>query len=94
MSCWPWCHVCYKWCCSELWVHVTFLLMDFLGYSPNLENSAVTTGLERSVYIPIPKKDSAKECSNNCAIELISHASKVILKIIQAKLQQYMSEKL
>ena len=60
----------------------------------NLENSAVATGLERSVYIPIPKKDSAKECSNNCAIELISHASKVILKIIQAKLQQYMSEKL
>ena len=60
----------------------------------NLENSAVATGLERSVYIPIPKKDNAKECSNYCAIELISHASKVILKIIQAKLQQYMSEKL
>ena len=60
----------------------------------NLENSAVATGLERSVYIPIPKKDNAKECSNYCAIELISHASKVILKIIQAKLQQYMSKKL
>ena len=57
----------------------------------NLENSAVATGLERSVYIPIPKKDNAKECSNYCAIALISHASKVILKIIQARLQQYMS---
>ena len=57
----------------------------------NFENSAVATGLERSVYIPIPNKDNAKECSNYCAIELISHASKVILKIIQARLQQYMS---
>ena len=54
----------------------------------NLENSAVATGLERSVYIPIPKKGNAKECSNYCTIALISHASKVMLKILQARLQQ------
>ena len=51
----------------------------------NLENSAVATfpGLERSVFIPIPKKGNAKECSNYHAIALISHASKVMLKILQ-----------
>ena len=42
---------------------------------------------ERSVFIPIPMKDSAKECSNHCTIALISHASKVMLKILQARLQ-------
>ena len=57
----------------------------------NLENSAVATGLERSVFIPIPKEGSAKECSNYCAIALISHASKVMLKILQAKLQQHVN---
>ena len=44
---------------------------------------------KRSVFIPIPKKGSAKECSNYCTIALISHASKVMLKILQARLQQY-----
>ena len=47
----------------------------------NLENSAVATGLEKSVFIPIPKKGKAKECSNYHTIALISHASKVMLKI-------------
>ena len=51
---------------------------------PNLENSAVATGLENSVFIPIPKKDNATECSNYHTIALISHASKIILKILQA----------
>ena len=46
---------------------------------------------KRSVFIPIPKKDNAKECSNYQTIALISHASKVILKILQARLQQYMN---
>ena len=55
----------------------------------NLENSAVATGLEKSVFIPIPKKGKAKECSNYHTIALISHASKVIHKILQARLQQY-----
>ena len=47
-----------------------------------------------SVFIPIPKKGNAKECSNYCMIVLISHASKVILKILQARLQQYMNHEL
>ena len=46
---------------------------------------------KRSVFIPIPKKGNAKECSNYHAIALISHASKVMLKILQGKLQQYMN---
>ena len=46
---------------------------------------------KRSVFIPIPKKDSAKECSNYCTFALISHASKVMLKILQARLQQYVN---
>ena len=45
---------------------------------------------KRSVCIPVPKKDNVKECSNYCTIALISHASKVMLKILQARLQQYM----
>ena len=45
---------------------------------------------KRSVFIPIPKKGNAKECSNYCIIALISHASKFVLKIIQARLQKYM----
>ena len=60
----------------------------------NLENSAVATGLERSVFIPISKKGNAKECSNYCTIALISHASKVMLKILQARLQQYVNQEL
>ena len=60
----------------------------------NLENSAVATGLERSVFIPIPKKGNAKECSNYRTIALISQASKVMLKILQARLQQYVNSEL
>ena len=60
----------------------------------NLENSAVVTGLEKSVFIPVPKKGNAKECSNYCTIALISHTSKVMLKILQAKLQLYVSHEL
>ena len=52
----------------------------------NLENSAVATGLEKVGFIPIPKKGNAKECSNYHTIALISHASKVMLKILQARL--------
>ena len=57
----------------------------------NLENSAVATGLKKVLFIPIPKKDNAKEYSNYCTIALISHASKVMLKILQARLQQYVN---
>ena len=60
----------------------------------NLENSAMATDWKRSVFIPIPKKGNAKECSNYRTIVLISHASKVLLKILQARLQQYMNHEL
>ena len=60
----------------------------------NLENSAVATGLKRSVFIPVPKKGDAKECSNYHIIVLISHANKVMLKILQARLQQYVNREL
>ena len=49
---------------------------------------------KRSVFIPIPKKGNAKECSNDCTIALISHASKLMLKILQARLQQYVNREL
>ena len=49
---------------------------------------------KRSVFIPIPKKGNAKKCSNHCTFVLISHASKVMLKILQARLQQYMNHDL
>ena len=49
---------------------------------------------ERSVFIPIPKKGNPKECPNYCTIALISHASKVMLKILLARLQQYMNREL
>ena len=49
---------------------------------------------KRSVFIPIPKKGNAKECSNYCIFALISHASKVMLKILQARLQQYVNHEL
>ena len=49
---------------------------------------------KRSVFIPIPKKSNAKECSNYRTIALILHASKVMLKILQARLQQYMNREL
>ena len=56
----------------------------------NLENSAVATGLKKSVFILIPKKGNAKECSNYFIIALISYTSKVMLKILP-RLQQYVN---
>ena len=60
----------------------------------NLENTAVATELERSVFIPIPKKGNAIECSNYHTIALIWDASKVMLKILQARLQQYVNREI
>ena len=60
----------------------------------NLENSAVATGLDKVSFHPIPKKDNAKASSNYCTIALISHASEVMLKILQARLQQYVNREL
>ena len=60
----------------------------------NLESSAVSIRLENSVFIPIPKKGNAKECSNYHTIALISHTNKVMLKILQVRLQRYMNHEL
>ena len=63
--------------------------------SANLENSAVATGLDKVSFHPnLKRKGNAKECSNYCTIALISHTSKVILKILQARLQQYVNQEL
>ena len=51
----------------------------------------MATRLEKSVFIPIPKKGNAKECSNYYTIALISHARKVILKLLQPRLQQFVN---
>jgi len=60
----------------------------------NLDHSAEDTGLEKVIFIPIPKKCNANECSNYHIIALISHASKGMLKILQAMLQQYLKREL
>ena len=57
----------------------------------NLENTAVATGLEKVSFLSNPKKGNAKECSNYHTNALISHTSKVMLKILQARLQEYMN---
>ena len=57
----------------------------------NLENSAVATGLEKVSFHSNPKKSNAKECSNYHTIALVSHTSKVMLKIPQARLQKYVN---
>ena len=62
--------------------------------SANLENSAMATGLEKVSFKSNPKKGNAKECSNYHSIALISHASKVMLKILQVRLQQYVNREL
>ena len=54
----------------------------------------MATGLKRLVFIPIPKKGNVKEYSNYCTVALVSHASKVMLKILQARLQQYVNHEL
>ena len=60
----------------------------------NLENKAVATGQEKSIFIPIPNKGNTKQCSNYHTIALISHTSKVMHKILQDRLQQYVNREL
>ena len=72
------------WCCESV----------ALNMRANLKNSAVATELEKVSFHSNPKKGNAKECSNYCTIALISHASKVMLKILQARLQQYVKHEL
>ena len=70
-----------RWCCESA----------ALNMPAHLENSAVATGLEKVSFHSNPKKGNAKECSNYRTITLISHASKRTLKILQARLQQYVN---
>ena len=70
-----------RWCCESATLNVP----------ANLENSAVATGQEKSVFIAIPKKGNSKECSNYFTTALISHTNKVMLKILQARFQQYVN---
>ena len=71
------------------------LLKCFTQYASKFGNlSKWPQHWKRSVFIPIPKKGNAKECSNYCTIALISHASRVILKILQARLQQCVNHEL
>ena len=65
-----------------------------LNMPANLENSAVATGLEKVSFHSNPKEGWCKECSNYLTITLTSHASKVMLKIFQARLQQYVNHEL
>ena len=60
----------------------------------DLKNLAMATGLENVSLTPVSKKDNAKECSYYCTIVLISHASKAMLKILQARFQQYVNQEL
>ena len=60
----------------------------------NLKNSAVATRLEKVIFHANPKKGNAKECSNYHTIALISHASKVVLKNLQSRFQQYVNQEL
>ena len=62
--------------------------------SANLKTHQWSQDWKRSVFIPTPKKGNAKECSNYCTIALISQASKVMLEILQARLQQYVNREL
>ena len=70
------------------------LLKCYTQYVSNLENSVVATELEKSVFIPISKKGNAKEHSNYHTTALILHTRKVLLKILQARLQQYVNHEL
>ena len=62
--------------------------------SANLENSAVSQDWKRSVFIPIPKKGNVNNCSNDHKSVLISHARKVMLKILQDRPQQYVNQEI
>ena len=72
------------WCCESA----------ALNMPVNLENSAVATGLEKISFHSYPKERQWQKCSNYCPITLISHTSKVMLKILQAGLQQYVNHEL
>ena len=87
--------------CDSLWLQPVLITNPYsVGFSswpshlPNSLTSFSPSSTGKGVFIPIPKKGNAKECSNYHTIALISHASEVMLKILQARLQQYMNREL
>ena len=70
------------------------LLRCYIQYASKFGKLNSDQRIGSSVYIPIPKKGSAKECFNYRIIALISHASKIMLKILQGRLQQYVHQEL
>ena len=74
--------------------HSLALLCSFPLCEYTMIYSSILPDWKRSVFIPIPKKGNPQKCSNYCTIALISHASKVMLKILQARYQQYMNREL
>ena len=82
--------------CSTPGFHVHHQLLELTQthvhqIGDTIQPSHPLSDWKRSVFIPIPKKGNPKECSNYCTLPLISHASKVMLKILQARLQQYVN---
>ena len=72
-----------------------FPMLSSHGNMPaNLENSAVAERMEKSVFFPIPRKRNAKQCLNYHTVDITSHTSKVMLKILQDRLQQYVNREL
>ena len=79
---------------SYTWCFKSFLSVAFVAMQQIWKTQQWPQDWKRSVFIPIPKKGNAKECSSYRTIALISHASKVTLKILQARLQQYVNREL
>ena len=69
----------------------TIFSVNMTGHEKSIKEPTGKFSEVSEIFIPIPKKGNAKECSIYCTIALISHASKVMLKILQARLQQYMN---
>ena len=83
----------FQWSCFKSWKHDAVKVLHSI-YQQIWKTQRWPQDWKRSGFIPIPKKGNAKECSDYRTIALIPHASKVILKILQARLQQYMNREL
>ena len=79
--------------CQQIWKTQQWPHWKKCGHFPQRKKCGHFPQWKRSVFIPIPKKGNAKECSNYCTI-VLSHASKVMLKILQARLQQYVNREI
>ena len=73
---------------------IALTIQIFVSKVMSFSFNTLCSVLKDIIFIPIPKKSNAKDCANYCTIALISHASKIVLKILQARLQQYMNQEL